>query len=128
LTIKLFAGLPPIPGNAEDMPLHDARRFRAAAVHARRIYPGPIGELVYRELDAYAEFGHRLGDDGLILRLAAAVLDVPSDPRPEDQTPGRRSEAVSPAGRHSQAHPVHRQAASQTAEGSDRASASTGQF
>jgi hypothetical protein len=84
LTIKLFSGPQPIPGNAADMPPHDTRRFRAAAVHARRISPGPLGELVYRELDAYAEFGHRLGDDGLIPRLAAAVLSVPSVPQPED--------------------------------------------
>jgi hypothetical protein len=87
LTITLIPAPPPIRGDAPDVPLHEARRFRAAAVRARRIYPGPIGELVYRELDAYAEFGHRLGDDGLILRLAAAVLAVPSDPQPEEEAP-----------------------------------------
>jgi hypothetical protein len=69
------------------MPPHEARRFRAAAVRARRVYPGPIGELVYRELDAYAEFGHRLGGDGLILRIAAAVLATPSDVQLEDEGP-----------------------------------------
>lgn len=38
-----------------------------------RIYPGPLGELVYRELTAYAEFGYCFSNNGLIPRLAAAV-------------------------------------------------------
>lgn len=45
----------------------------------RRLYPGPVGELVYRELTAYAEFGYRFDCDGLIPRLAAAVLAIRSD-------------------------------------------------
>jgi len=48
----------------------------------RRIYPGPLGELVFRELSAYVEFGYRFGHDGLILRLADAVLAT--DPNPSD--------------------------------------------
>ena len=45
--------------------------------------PGPLGELAYRELTMYAEFGYRFSDDGLILRLAAAVLATWSDHRTE---------------------------------------------
>ena len=45
--------------------------------------PGPLGELAYRELIAYAEFGYRFSDDGLISRLAAAVLATRSDHHPE---------------------------------------------
>ena len=65
-------------GSAPPLPLHDASRLRAAAHHARRIYPEPLGELVARELTAYAEFGHRFGD-GLIQRVAAIVLATPVD-------------------------------------------------
>jgi hypothetical protein len=69
---------PQSTGNAPLLPLHDASRLRAAAYHARRIYPEPLGELVARELTAYAEFGHRFGD-GLIPRVAAIVLATPAD-------------------------------------------------
>ena len=73
---------PQLRGDAPELHLHERSRYRAAAGHARRIYPGPLGELVYRELNAYAEFGHRFGDDGLIPRLAASVLAARSDPLP----------------------------------------------
>jgi hypothetical protein len=43
------------------------------------MYPGPLGELVFRELHAYADFGYRLDNDGLIPRLATAVLAVRAD-------------------------------------------------
>lgn len=53
---------------------HESARLRTAALQARRSYPGPLGELVSRELTAYADFGYRLSNDGLIPRLATAVL------------------------------------------------------
>ena len=43
--------------------LHERSRIRAAARHARRVYPGDVGELVHRELIAYAEFGIRFSVD-----------------------------------------------------------------
>lgn len=70
-----------IGGDAPEMALHERSRYRAAAGRPRRIHPGPVGELVFRELTAYAEFGHRFGD-GLIPRLAAAVLATRSDHGP----------------------------------------------
>jgi hypothetical protein len=79
MTIKLYPAPPPIRGDATAMRPHDQARVRAAALRARRIYPGPLGELVFRELRAYAEFGYRLGDDGLISRLTAVVLAARSD-------------------------------------------------
>jgi hypothetical protein len=66
-------------GDAPELHFHERSRYRAAAGHARRIYPGPLGELVFRELNAYAEFGHRFNDDGLIPRLATSVLATRSD-------------------------------------------------
>lgn len=79
MTIRLFPGAPAIPGDAPVLALHEKGRYRAAAGHARRVIPGPVGELVDRELRAYAEFGYLFGDDALIPRLAAAVLAMRSD-------------------------------------------------
>lgn len=79
MTIRLFPGPPAISGDAARLALHEQGRYRAAAVHARRVIPGPVGELVHRELRAYAEFGYRFGPDALIQRLATAVLAIRSD-------------------------------------------------
>jgi hypothetical protein len=83
MTMNLFPAAPKIRGDAAELQLHERSRYRAAAGHARRVYPGPLGELAYRELNAYAEFGYRFSDDGLISRLAAAVLATQSDHHPE---------------------------------------------
>lgn len=69
---------PPIIGDPSGLlPLHEAMRLRAAAHHAKRAYPGAIGELVARELTAHAQFGYRFTDDGLLTRLATEVLRAP---------------------------------------------------
>jgi hypothetical protein len=65
---------PEVRGTAASMPFHDAMRLRAAAHHARRVFPGALGELVARELRAHADFGRELAHDGLAARLAAQVL------------------------------------------------------
>lgn len=75
----------PIPGDAEKLRLHEAARFRAAAQHARRVIPGPLGELAHRELTAYAEFGYRFTADALITRLVAEILAI--------RAPGERDAA-----------------------------------
>lgn len=79
MTITLQPASPRISSNAAELAMHERSRYRAAAGHARRVYPGPLGELVFRELYAYAEFGYRFGKDGLIQRLAAAVLATPTN-------------------------------------------------
>jgi hypothetical protein len=76
MTIRLHPGPEPIRGDADRLPLHESSRLRAAALHARRTIPGPLGELVHRELIAYAEFGYRFGADALIPRLADAMLAI----------------------------------------------------
>ncbi|MBP2368578.1 hypothetical protein [Pseudonocardia parietis] len=87
MTIRLFPGPPGISGDAPRLALREQGHYRAAAGHARRVIPGPVGELVHRELRAYAEFGHRFGDDALIQRLAAEVLAIrPDDPQAEAHT------------------------------------------
>jgi len=52
-------------------------RLRAAADGAKRLYPGPVGELVSRELLTWEEFGYRLGGGRLIMRLVDHVLSTP---------------------------------------------------
>lgn len=64
----------PQRGDATPLPFHERSRMRAAALHARRLYPGGVGELVHRELCAYADFGYRFSNDALIPRLAAEIL------------------------------------------------------
>lgn len=54
-------------------------RLRAAAFRATRLYPGPVGELLSKELLTWEEFGYRLGHGGhsLILRLVDHILKAP---------------------------------------------------
>jgi hypothetical protein len=81
MTIRLYPGPAPITGDADRLPPDESVRLRAAALRARRVLPGPLGELAHRELTAYAEFGHRFGTDALIPRLAAEILarGIPED-------------------------------------------------
>ena len=100
MTIRLFPGPPGISGDAPGLALHEQGRYRAAAGHARRVIPGPVGELVHRELRAYADFGYRFGDDALIQRLATAVLAIRSDdPQPAAHTAVSRVLSLLGAGR-----------------------------
>jgi hypothetical protein len=80
MTIRLVSGPAGLDGTAPDIPPHDRCRFRAAALHARRLYPGCVGELLYRELLAYADFGHRFDREALVPRLADEVLARPVRP------------------------------------------------
>lgn len=68
---------------AQPLQQHEKSRIRAAARHARRVYPGDVGELLYRELSAYAEFGIRFSVDALIPRLATQILAASSADDPE---------------------------------------------
>lgn len=56
------------------MDLHEKSRATAAAAKAKRDYPGPIGELLHRELDVYAQFGWRLDQSGLMPRLVHHIM------------------------------------------------------
>jgi hypothetical protein len=55
---------------------HEKMRVRAAAFRATRLYPGPVGELLSRELLTWEEFGYRLGGDQLVMRLVDHVLET----------------------------------------------------
>ena len=54
---------------------HDEKmRLRAAAFRVTRLYPGPVGEWLSRELLTWEEMGWRLGDHALVRRLVDHVL------------------------------------------------------
>jgi hypothetical protein len=85
MTNLIQSGPGTMPGNAVTLAAHERTRIRTAARHARTVYPGDLGELVARELNAYAEFGYRFSTDALVPRLATHILarhgapaDVPS--------------------------------------------------
>ena len=56
---------------------HEKMRLRAAAFRVTRLYPGPVGELLARELLSWEEFGYRLGGGRLMMRLVEHVLTSP---------------------------------------------------
>jgi hypothetical protein len=74
-----FHTLPPTV--CEDLAALESERSRylAAACRASEVYPGALGELVHRELVAFAEFGYRMAGHGSVQRLAAEVLDEVQD-------------------------------------------------
>jgi hypothetical protein len=47
---------------------------RAARI-VRSVYPGPVGEILFIELEVWNEFGYRLGDYGTIMRLVRHIMD-----------------------------------------------------
>ena len=59
-----------------DQHVRDPRRARAAARHAERLYPGPLGRLVAHELLVWAEDprSHRVGDHRGARPAAASLL------------------------------------------------------
>ncbi len=73
---------PTSPGTAPRMDRHELSRLRAAAAHARRVLPGPLGELAARELAAHAELGYRGAADALLPQLARQVLAMAVTPPP----------------------------------------------
>jgi hypothetical protein len=56
--------------------LHEKSRIRAAAHHARRVIPGPLGELAHRELTSFAEFGYQFGPGSFMEQLIAQVTKM----------------------------------------------------
>lgn len=51
------------------------RQARTAAERARILYPGPVGEMLARELDVWAEFAYRFTGASLIDKLIDHLLD-----------------------------------------------------
>lgn len=68
--------------HAPRLAAHEIARLRAAAVHARRAIPGPLGELAARELLAHAEFGYLGHRDALVPQLVRQVLGLSAASEP----------------------------------------------
>jgi hypothetical protein len=62
----------------------EKRKIRTAAYRAARLYPGPVGEVLARELLSWEEFGVRLGANALITALIKVITETPlTDGGPE---------------------------------------------
>lgn len=48
-------------------------KIRTSAYLAQKLYPGPVGELIFRELMIWEDFGYRFGNGGLIDRLVKHI-------------------------------------------------------
>jgi hypothetical protein len=57
-------------------------RLDAAARWAPMAFPGPIGELISREIHAYLNFGLRFTGGGFIAAVGEQVLNAPAATRP----------------------------------------------
>lgn len=62
---------------------HELARLKAAASRARRVFPGPVGEFIFRELTGWASCGMRFDQDGVTSRAIAAIMNAPL-PEPPD--------------------------------------------
>ena len=63
----------------------DRVRMEIAARYALDSHPGPVGELIHRELQAFLEFGYRFDDGtGLVARLVEYMMPT----APQDASPG----------------------------------------
>jgi hypothetical protein len=56
----------------------DRQRLRAAAFKATRVYPGPVGDLICRELMTWEEIGVRLGAHRPIMTLVKHIESTPA--------------------------------------------------
>ena len=77
------APVPAAKGGAptDYMDHHERLRMHAAAMRAKRVYPGPVGEVLSAELQWWAEIGWRLQRTSLVNRLVTHILTTPQ-PQP----------------------------------------------
>lgn len=67
----------PEPNAPERMLQPERMRIRSAAHRAKLLYPGPVGELLFRELLVFEEFGYRFAGSALAARLCDHLLRTP---------------------------------------------------
>lgn len=56
---------------------HETSRLRAAAHRGKKLYPGPVGLLIERELMGYEEFGFRFDRGGQTAALVHHLMTAP---------------------------------------------------
>jgi len=64
----------PHAGPVERSEAADRVRIREAAMRATQVYPGPVGELLSRELMSWEQFGYRLGSRTAIMQIVDQIL------------------------------------------------------
>jgi hypothetical protein len=62
----------------------DRARAQQAALVVRGLYPGPVGETLYRELRAFIDMGYRFEGKGLIARLADQIIEKHREQKEKD--------------------------------------------
>jgi hypothetical protein len=70
--VEADTGVGPM-GRSEAM---DRALIREAAVRAGQVYPGPVGELLSRELLSWEQFGYRLGSRTSIMQIVQQILSA----------------------------------------------------
>lgn len=65
---------------------HEKLRLLTAAYHAKKKYPGPVGELIAREIESWADFGYRFDNSALVPRVVKEVMNV--QPAAISENPG----------------------------------------
>jgi hypothetical protein len=68
----------------------DRLKLRSTAARARTVFPGPIGEFLFYEINAWADFAFRFGDRGQMAGLVAQINSTPI-PKPPENLTGRGS-------------------------------------
>lgn len=87
-------------GPVERSEAADRVRIREAAVRAAQVYPGPVGELLSRELLSWEQFGYRLGSRTAIMQIVDQVLNecaslsTPTRPNAEQVSHDAQSHAA----------------------------------
>ena len=72
---------PPVPSTRpEPMGHHEKMRLRSAAFQATRLYPGPVGDLISRELLSWEDFGYRLGAGRPVMELVDHIMKAANTP------------------------------------------------
>ena len=77
MTPLTAVGSEPAAGLADPLQVHEKIAAPGRRPARPPGLPGELGELVYRELIAYAEFGIRFSVDALVPRLATQILAMP---------------------------------------------------
>lgn len=78
MSTEPLTGPPPPPNSKASGPMdhHEKMHIRAAAFHAKKVYPGPVGDLISRELLSWEDFGYRFGPASGVMVLVEHVLKL----------------------------------------------------
>ena len=66
------------------MEANEKLRLRSAAHKALKLYPGPVGELISREILVWEDFGYRIGGGGGHALIGAVVDHIMKTPLPSN--------------------------------------------